>query len=96
MSAHSSASVARWSSAGAVGLIVAWEAAVRLLDVRPFVLLAPSEILRSFVDDPGFYLSDTWVTARHLVIGVAISLAISLVVGAAFIWSVMENTQASG
>jgi len=74
---------ARWSAIGAVTLIAVWEVLVRVLDVRPFVLLAPSKILTSFVDDPGFYLSDTWVTAQHLVVGVAISLAISLLVGAA-------------
>ncbi len=78
-----SSAAAKWSAAGAVALVVVWEVLVRVLDVRPFVLLAPSRILSSFVDDPGFYLSDTWVTARHLVIGIAISLGISLLVGAA-------------
>jgi NitT/TauT family transport system permease protein len=76
-------SAAQWSAFGAIVLIGLWELLVRLLDVRPFVLLAPSKILSSFVDDPSFYLSDTWVTARHLVFGVLIALAISLLMGAA-------------
>ena len=42
---------ALWSTAGAVGLVVLWEAIVRLLDVRPMVLLAPSEILSTFADE---------------------------------------------
>lgn len=72
-----------WTAAGAVGLVAVWEAAVRLLDVRPMVLLAPSRILSTFVDDPVPYVQDSWVTARHLTAGLAISLVISLVVGAA-------------
>lgn len=74
---------ALWTVVGTVVLIAFWEAAVRLLDVRPMVLLAPSRIVTTFVDDPGPYLQDAWVTGRHLVYGLAISLAISLVVGAA-------------
>lgn len=73
---------ARWSAVGAIALIVGWEALVRALDVRPMVLLAPSKILSTFVDDPLPYLQDSWVTLQHLVIGLSISLAIALVVGA--------------
>ena len=76
------ASTIVWSAAGALGLILVWEALVRLLDVRAMVLLAPSRILTTFADDPSPYLQDSWVTTRHLVIGLAISLSISLVVGA--------------
>ena len=74
---------ATWSAAGAIGLIAFWVAMVRLRDVRPMILLAPTRSVSPFVDDPTPYLQDMWVTARHLVIGLAISLAISLVVGAA-------------
>lgn len=76
------AETALWSAIGVVGLIAFWEGVVRLLDVRPMVLLAPSRILATFVDDPRPYLQDTWITARHLVTGLSISLTISLVVGA--------------
>ena len=73
---------AMWSAAGAVGLVAAWEALVRLLDVRPMILLAPSRIVSTFVDDPTPYLQDSWVTTRHLLVGLAISLTISLLAGA--------------
>lgn len=79
---HPRTSTALWSVAGGVGLVVVWEALVRLLDVRPMVLLAPSRILTTFAENPSPYLQDSWVTTRHLVIGLAISLSISLVVGA--------------
>ena len=83
---------ARWSALGAFGLVVVWEALVRLLDVRPMVLLAPSRILSTFADDPRPYLQDSWVTARHLVIGLAISLVLSLVAGAVLAaWRPLEH-----
>jgi NitT/TauT family transport system permease protein len=72
-----------WTVVGAVVLVGVWELAVRLLDVRPMVLLAPSRIVSTFWDDPGPYLHDASITGRHLVLGLAISLAISLVLGAA-------------
>lgn len=72
-----------WATVGAIGLLAVWEAFVRLRDVRKFVLLPPSEIVSTFFETPGFYLSDIWVTAWHLVVGLSISLAISLTIGAA-------------
>mgnify|MGYP001825816768 CR=1 FL=1 len=74
---------ALWTSVGAVGLVVFWELFVRVRDVRPFVLLPPSEIISTFLDNPRFYLEATAITAWHLGVGLAISLAVSLVVGAA-------------
>ncbi|MCB0967261.1 MAG: ABC transporter permease subunit [Ilumatobacter sp.] len=72
-----------WTVVGTVGLIAFWELIVRALDVRPMVLLAPSRIVSTFVDDPGPYVHDAWVTAQHLVYGLSISLVISLLIGAA-------------
>ena len=73
---------ALWSAVGAIGLVAVWEALVRLLDVRPMVLLAPSRILSTFAENPTPYVQDSWVTTRHLLAGLAISLGISLVAGA--------------
>lgn len=75
-------SAALWATIGAAGLLAFWELFVRIRDVRPFVLLPPSEIVSTFLDTPRFYLDNIWVTAQHLVAGLAISLAISLGVGA--------------
>lgn len=74
----------RTLAAPVVGIVtfgVIWEVAVRIFDIRRFVLLAPSAILDELLDDPGAYWSNTLVTARHMVIGLAISLLVSLVVG---------------
>jgi NitT/TauT family transport system permease protein len=67
---------------GIVTLLVVWETAVRVFDIQRFVLLAPSEIVRTLVDDPGSYLDNALVTARHMAAGLAISLVVALVVGA--------------
>ncbi len=73
---------ALWNTLGGVALIVLWEVFVRARDVRPFVLLPPSEIITTFLDTPGFYLEATAITAWHLGLGLAISLTVSLVIGA--------------
>lgn len=72
--------------AGVVGIVVfglIWEMLVRLLDVKPFILLAPSEIAQELADRPGTYLRAAWTTARHSLLGLAIALAVAIVVGAA-------------
>ena len=74
---------AAWYALGAIVLVGAWEGLVRVLDVRPFVLLPPSRIVRGFADDPEFFLEHAWVTARHLLAGIAIALAVAVTLGAA-------------
>lgn len=72
--------------AGVVGTVVflaVWEAGVRLLDVQPFVLQPPSRILSELAAQPGHYLGEALVTARHALVGLVISLLCSLVLGAA-------------
>ncbi len=73
---------APWTLLGAVVLISFWELFVRVRNVRTFVLLPPSEIVSTFLETPGFYLRASGVTAWHLGVGLAISLVVSLAVGA--------------
>ena len=71
--------------AGVLGVVtfgVLWELYVRLFDVERFILLAPSTILGELADRPRFYLDAAIVTAWHTVGGIAISLVVSVVVGA--------------
>ncbi|HSP27359.1 MAG TPA: ABC transporter permease subunit [Ilumatobacteraceae bacterium] len=67
---------------GVVTFGLLWEAAVRVFDIRRFVLLAPSEILRELAEAPGFYWSNALVTGRHMLVGLSIAMAFALVVGA--------------
>jgi NitT/TauT family transport system permease protein len=67
---------------GIVTFCLLWEAFVRLFDVRRFVLLPPSAIIAEFRAAPDFYWSNAMVTGRHMVIGLSISLLVSVAVGA--------------
>ncbi len=72
-------------AAPVVGLVafgLAWEAVVRIFDIRRFVLLAPTAIVAEFLDAPSFYLENMLVTARHMVLGLTTSLAVAILVGA--------------
>ncbi|MGA9279029.1 ABC transporter permease [Ilumatobacter sp.] len=66
---------------GVLLLLIVWESIVRILAIRRFVLLAPSAIVSELFADPSAYWSNTVVTARHMLIGLTISLAVALVVG---------------
>ena len=66
---------------GIATLLAVWETLVRVLDIRRFVLLAPSKIVAELADDPGGYWGNTVVTARHMLVGLAISMAVALAAG---------------
>jgi NitT/TauT family transport system permease protein len=66
-----------------VAVLAVWEAAVRLLDVAPLVLPAPSAILRALVDDAGLLLHHSRVTVVEAMIGLGIALVAALVLAAA-------------
>ena len=76
---------ARRVVAPVVGIVtfgVLWEAAVRVFDIRRFVLLPPSKILSALVDAPGFYWSNTVLTGWHMLVGLSISMVAAIIVGA--------------
>lgn len=67
-----------------VGLVtfgLVWEFAVRVFDIRRFVLLAPSAILAELADAPGYYWSNAVVTGWHMVVGLSMSLLLAVGVG---------------
>lgn len=71
---------------GLAGLVVffgLWELLVRLLDVRPFVLRAPSQALNDIRQAPRFYLENSLTTGREALIGFLIALVVAVLWGAA-------------
>lgn len=60
-----------------------WELYVRVADVRPLTLPAPSRIVGHLVDNPSFYVRNGWVTLREALVGFALALAIALVIATA-------------
>ena len=59
-----------------------WELGVRLGNVRPFVLRAPSRVVQFLIDNPGAYWDATLVTGAHAAISLAAALFVALVLGA--------------
>ena len=57
------------------------ELAVRIFDIRRFILLAPSAILSELADAPDYYWSNAVVTGWHMVVGLSISLVLAVGVG---------------
>jgi ABC-type nitrate/sulfonate/bicarbonate transport system permease component len=82
MNARLRDNAALWAVVGALALGGFWEAFVRIRHVRKFVLLPPSEIVSTFFETPSYYLENIWVTGQRLAVGLVISLAIALAIGA--------------
>jgi NitT/TauT family transport system permease protein len=59
-----------------------WELFVWAFDVRPFVLLPPSQIVEELAARPRFYIEAAAVTARQAAAGVVISLVVAVLIGA--------------
>jgi NitT/TauT family transport system permease protein len=59
-----------------------WEGFVRAFHVRPFVFRAPSYALRHLWNFRSGFSNAAWVTVQHAVIGLTISLAVGVLVGA--------------
>jgi NitT/TauT family transport system permease protein len=68
---------------GIVGFLGLWELLVRLGDVQPFILRAPSRIVRYFAANAGDYVAASWVTIQHAILGTMIGLLVALVIGSA-------------
>lgn len=71
-----------WAAVGVVAFGLFWEVLVRARDVKPFVLIPPSEIIDELAQNPSFWLGQTWTTAWHTLAGVSIALVLAVVVGA--------------
>jgi NitT/TauT family transport system permease protein len=71
-----------WALIGIVTAIALWELWVRAADVKPFITIAPSKIAEEILDNPSFWIEQTWLTAWHTLVGVGIALVVAIFVGA--------------
>jgi NitT/TauT family transport system permease protein len=69
--------------ATALAVLVVWELAVRVFDIRPILLPPPSAIAATIVEDLPRLLSATWVTGRSALLGFAIGCGGGFLVGLA-------------
>jgi NitT/TauT family transport system permease protein len=67
---------------GIVTFALLWEATVRVFDIRRFVLLPPSTIIRQLTEAPGFYWSNALITGWHVLVGLSIAMGFAIVTGA--------------
>jgi NitT/TauT family transport system permease protein/putative hydroxymethylpyrimidine transport system permease protein len=61
-------------------LAAQWDLIADALQIKPFLIPAPSDIVQSLVDDRSLLASDAWVTAQEVLLG----FAIAAVLGFAF------------
>ena len=59
-------------------LVGTWEAAARLFGIENYLLPAPSEVARALVEDRDLLAPDAWVTAKEVLLGFALALAVGL------------------
>jgi NitT/TauT family transport system permease protein len=71
-----------WALIGIVSAVVLWELWVRVADVKPFITIAPTKIVEEILDNPSFWLEQTWLTAWHTLVGVGIALVLAVLAGA--------------
>lgn len=67
---------------GLAVFLALWELWVRIADIPPFILRAPSDILATLADDPAAYLRNTLVTGREALIGFLLAFVIAIPIGA--------------
>ncbi|MFM7044523.1 MAG: ABC transporter permease [Ilumatobacteraceae bacterium] len=68
---------------GLIGFLAAWETLVRALNVRPFVLRAPTMALTALWRFRADFASAALVTIAHASVGLAIALIVGTALGAA-------------
>lgn len=75
----------RWLAplAGIFAIIAVWELYVRLADVKPIVLPAPSRIVSHIVSNPGFYANNTATTLVEALSGLLIGFIAAAAVASA-------------
>ena len=67
---------------GIIVFLLAWQALVKLLDVRPFILRAPSDIVSYLNRAPGDFVQAARVTAVQALGGFVAALLVALLLGA--------------
>ncbi len=57
-------------------LAAQWDWIANALNIKPFLIPAPSDIAQSLVDDRELLASDAWVTAKEVLLGFALAAAL--------------------
>lgn len=68
-------------------LLVAWEACVRLLGIRDFLLPAPSKIIGQFLAQPGYLLRETLDTLLTTMYGFVLAVVLGVAAAIGIVYS---------
>src|SRR5215212_6819269 len=70
-----------------VGFLLFWETAIWALDVKPYILPAPSAIARSLVTDWNVLASNLTTTLTEILLGFALAAIVAFMAGTAVAFS---------
>lgn len=77
-----------WAALLTVAVLLAlWEFAVRSLDVREFLLPAPSKIFHQFLEQPAYLLKESWSTLRTTLYGFALAIVLGVAAAIGIVFS---------
>ncbi|GAA2601863.1 ABC transporter permease [Winogradskya consettensis] len=65
---------------GAIIVIGLWWGLTTALDIDPFFLPSPPDVVQSFLRTPEFLLTETWTTLQRVLIGFGIAAVLGLVI----------------
>jgi NitT/TauT family transport system permease protein len=72
---------------------VVWDLAIRLFEIKPFILPPPLAVLEALVRDFPSLMRDSWVTLQEVLAGFALGLVVGLAAALAIVsWPLAERT----
>jgi len=79
----------------ACGLVVAtlaWDLAIRIFDVKPFILPPPLAVMQSIIDDFPALMQHGWVTLKEVLWGFALAVVVGMPLAVAIVsWPLAER-----
>ncbi|WP_213454365.1 ABC transporter permease [Rhizomonospora bruguierae] len=78
--------------AAVLGVLLLWEAVVRIADIREIVLPTPTRILKEAIANAPLYLEASWVTFVESVVGFLLACVLGLALGTAIALSRVFST----
>jgi NitT/TauT family transport system permease protein len=72
-----------WTSIAIAVVVVLWWAATAAWDIPVYLVPPPRDVVEAFTADPGYFMSNVWVTAGEILLGLALAIV------AAVVWALL-------
>jgi NitT/TauT family transport system permease protein len=83
----------QWATAAVVAVLVFWEFAVILFDVREIILPKPSTIFTVMIEERALLIRNGWITLYEILIGFALSVVVGIGLAVTIVHSkILEKT----